>query len=219
MQTIIKLPQERVNLLSVGIEKNIVDKLDNYLDFVKEIQILFQSMPHLNIFIENCLTSNEVYYVKTFSEDIEDLSENREFICLGEYHRNLNGQQNLFFRIDQNWDNFDFPLVDNYQNLKKYFSFLSGTTFDTIFPSIILEQKYLNDISEIILNHNIEPINFKNLYLFSIDYFGKSYFFDNKGNVFYLKPYSKTIEKSEFGFKQWLDNQLYNILKPKPHDN
>lgn len=219
MQTIIKLPQERVNFLSVGIDINIIDKLENYLDFVKDIQILFHSIPHIKNFIENCVLSNQVNYVKTFSVDTEDISENREFICFGEYHRNLKGQHNLFFRIDQNWDSFDFPTVDNFQNLKKYFSFLSGTTIDTILPSIILEQKYLNDISDIILNHNIELTEFEKLYLFSIDYFGKSYFFNNKEDVFYLKPYSKTIEKSEFDFKHWLDNELYNILKPKPLDN
>ena len=215
MQTIIQLPQKRVDLISAGIDKNIVDRLENYLEFARDIQTLFQNITHLKNFIEYSVKSNEVYYVKTFSEDIEDLSENREFICFGEYHRNTKGQHNLLFRIDQNWDNFDFPSVDSFYNLKTYFSFLSGTTINTILPSIILEQSYLNDISEIILNYKTEPTELEKLYLFSTDYFSKSYFLNDKGDVFYLEPYSKTVEKSEFDFKQWLDNELCKIIKPK----
>ncbi len=215
MQTIIKLPQKRIDLITAGIDKNIVDRLENYLNFAKDIRTLFESLTHLKSFIEYSVKSNEVYYVKTFSEDNEDLSENREFICFGEYHRNTKGQHNLLFRIDQNWDSFDFPIVNNFYNLEKFFIFLSGTTVDTILPSIILEQAYLNDISEIISNYKVEPNELEKLYLFSTDYFDKSYFLNDKGDVFYLKPHCKTVVKSEFDFKQWLDNELCTIIKPK----
>ena len=215
MQTIIKLPQERVDLMSAGVNKSIVDKLEDYLSFAKDIQTLFRRLHHLRDFIEKSVTTSRVYYVKTFSENNEDLSESREFICFGEYHRNIKEQYNLFFRIDQDWTNFNFPLVDNIQDLKEYFSFLSGTTVDIILPSIILEQKYLIDNSEIISNHNTDTAEFDKLYLFSTDYFGTSFFFDTKANVFYLKPHSKTVEKSQFGFKQWIDNGLNAILNPK----
>ncbi len=217
MQTIIKLPQERVDLISAGIDKNIVDRLENYLVFAKDIQALFQSNVHLKDFIESSVENKRVYYVKTFSADILDLTENREFICFGDYHRNISGQQTLFFRIDQKWEDFDFPFIQNFQNLKRYISILSGTTIDTIFPSIFLEQRYLNDTSEI-SKYNLDLTELENLFLFSTDYFGKSYFFNNNGEVFYLKLHSTKIEKSQLDFRHWLDNELANIFKPKSVD-
>lgn len=111
MQTIIKLPQKRVDLISVGIDKNVVDRLESYLDFAKDIQTLFQSTTHLKNFVEYCVKNNQVYYVKTFLEDKEDLSENREFICFDEYHRNKKKNTICFLELTKIGTGLTFHLL------------------------------------------------------------------------------------------------------------
>jgi len=92
--------------------------------------------------------------------------------------------------------------------IRNKFELLSGTiTTDPNFPAIILEQKWLNDKSEI---YPYESIT-KDLYLFSIDYWSRNYLLDSNGDVFELLRGNLT--KTQFNFMTWVENELQNFFK------
>ena len=218
MQTIIRLPQSRSDLESVNISSFAIDNLVNYSNFADQITETFSKYHHITDYIAECKLNDQIYYVKTFPEsDTYEKSEIREFICFGEYNRDKSDLKNLFFRIDQSWNNYQYPKLDNSNTLeflKKHLPLLSGAiSSETIFPAIILEQSELNNISDLSINKGIDENKFNDLFLFSTDYYAKSYFLDRIGNVFEFK--SEKLQKSTFDFIAWVDNELANIFKPK----
>jgi hypothetical protein len=218
MQTIIKLPQKRKDLMTAGIGESVVARLDKYSEFAQEIQSFFKDIVHLCDFIRSAVSNDLVYYVRTFSEDLKDSSETREFICFGEYNRDIRHSQHIFFRVDQNWNNFNFSIFNNVDDFERYFYLLSGTCLSTILPPFLLEQNNLNDTSDVLTTKNVKSIDLEGLYLFSTDYFSKSYFLNSSAEVFFLDPAKGKITRTDFSFKEWVSNLLNGILNPATID-
>jgi hypothetical protein len=220
MQTIIRLPQRREDLIAAKVSSIAADKLETYTTLTEEIIHAFQPYKQICDFLAACIWDKEVNYVKTFPEDeAHETSDVREFICYGEYHRNTVPEQvNLFFRLDQQWDDFTFPTFDDErttQHFKQYIPLLSGTiAANPIFPPLLLEQDELNDKTELSLRHPDK--SFKDLYFFSWDYWGKSYLVDRNGDVLEFKR--GTFNESKFDFIGWVDNELENIFNPRPEN-
>ena len=217
MQTIIRLPQKRSDLELANIGSFVVDKLINYSDFADHIIKTFSKYEHIVGYISECKLKGQIYYVKTFPENEPyEQAEIREFICFGVDY----GINPLFFRVDQNWNNFQYPKLHDSETLefiKKHLPLLSGTiTSDTRFPSIILDQVELNDISDLLSNKSIDRNIFNHLYLFSTNYYSKSYFLSETGGVHEYK--SEKLTPSKFDFVAWVDNELVNIFNPKFDD-
>lgn len=221
MQTIIRLPQTRDNLMSAGINASVVEQLSFYTDFTDRLLKEFEEHPHITDFILKCKQQNEIYYVKTFPDNEPYSSDEvREYVCFGEYHRNLApGHRNMFFRIDQKWEAFQFPQFEQdkiTQAFKKHVQLLSGTVSETIFPAVYLEQNELNDKSELLKHHFLDRLLLDSLYLFSTDYWGNAAFLDNKGNLFEFNHKKGTLLQVDLDLISWTESKLKNFFEPQP---
>jgi hypothetical protein len=216
MQTIIRLPQAREDLKSVNLNPTIIEQLSVYRDFTDQILQELAGKTAITDFISNCKEVDQIYYVKIFPDNEPDSEETREYICYGEYHRNLApGHQNLLFRIDQNWDEFQFPRFESdkiTQAFQKYIPLLSGTVSDPIFPAVYLEQKELNDKAEFLRYEAIDKSLLDTLYLFSIDYWGNALFLDQAGNLFEFRSQEGRILPSEHDLISWTKDKLEELF-------
>lgn len=218
MQTIIRLPQAPEDLKSAGITTFVIDQLSFSLDFTEELLKAFAEHKNISDFILNCKEQNEIYYVKTFPDNEPYSSDEvREYICYGEYHRNLMpGHKNILFRIDQPWDTFQFPQFGQDKitvAFKKYVQLLSGTVSETIFPAVYLDQNELNDKSNFSGHHFPDRSLLNSLYLFSTDYWGNAAFLDSKGNLIEFKNKKGTLLKSDLDLISWTENKLKNFFE------
>ncbi len=217
MQTIIKLPQSRDDLKSAFIDTSVIEKLLLYVDLTDNLLKEFAEHPHIADFILKSKHLDEIYYVKTFPyNEPYGADKVEEYICYGEYHRNLTREyKNLFFRVDQKWDKFNFPKFEQdkiTEVFKKNLPLFSGTVCDTIFPAVYLEQNKLNNKSDLLNNHLLDKSLLDSLYLFSKDYWGNAAFLDNNGNLFEYKHKERTLLQSDNDLISWTDNKLKNVF-------
>ena len=178
-------------------------------------------------YVQLCREQGKMKWIKTIDEK-ESIEPLAFYLCFGENPDGL--EKNISFRIDQNWDDYLFP-IDFDSNieelLRKLVLPLSGLHIDSLeFPEFILGKELLGHSEKILSSggignspHSNEIVlGMKDYFLLAQDYWGMATLVDKHGMIWQWNLINRLdfqIRETNLDVRNWLISELKNPFRQR----
>jgi hypothetical protein len=133
------------------------------------------------------------------------------------------GSDNLSFRLDQDWSDFQIPVrfpEETKKLLRIHFPYLSGLSISSLEdPPVILEKRWLGNIEFWPKVFDSELFNELSKYwLVASDYWGIATILNGEGKIFHYwrEESPDRVNDTGVGYLDWITEELRDPFRPRP---